>query len=92
MAECECFELTLLICSGPERNWRYLRHTGGRFTPLSFKEGPATPAMPIRLGVIQLTDAFKKRKFDQMKFFEFVFCEANIDLCIKMDLYNHEHL
>lgn len=48
--------------------------------------------MPIRLGVIQLADALKKHKFDQIKLFEFVFCEANIGLCIKMDVYNHEHL
>lgn len=32
--------------------------------------------MPIRLGVIQLADALKKHKFDQIKLFEFVFCEA----------------
>lgn len=88
MAECECFELTLLICeqvSRPEGNWRYLRHTGGRFTPLPFKDGPATPAMLIRLGVIQLTGGLKKGKYDQIKFFDFVFCDANIALCIKMD-------
>lgn len=47
--------------------------------------------MPIRLGVFQLIDALKKRKFDQIKLFDFVFCEANIWwILYKMDLYNHE--
>lgn len=46
--------------------------------------------MPIGLGVIQLNDALKKCIFDQIKLFEFLFCEANIGLCIKMDLYNRK--
>lgn len=45
MAECECFELTLLICEwvcGPESNGRPLQHMGSRFTPLHLK----TPLNP----------------------------------------------
>ena len=49
MAECECFELTLLICErvcGPERNWRPLRHMGSRFTPRPFKD-TSKPRWPL---------------------------------------------
>lgn len=49
MAECECFELTLLICElvrRPERNWRPLRHMGSRFTPLPFKD-TSKPRWPL---------------------------------------------
>lgn len=43
MAECECFELTLLICErvwGLERGGHPLQHMGSRFTPLHLKTPP----------------------------------------------------